>query len=138
MNSEEARQVDAQARERFAYEVSPFNLTHWRSHRDAVLAGQPWRGACADLTSTVLDIATRKNDAAPLSACFRLLVSIDGGPDPDHAVACIRTSDAGFVILGDTTRPGTYLRGTMLHRPHSYNCLVEAGVNPIWRGGVPW
>lgn len=135
---EQARKIDADARRYFTYQAAPFNLTHWRSFRDDVLAGRPWSGACADLTSTVLDIATHMDFGAPLSECFRLLVSIDGSDKPNHMVGCIRMAGTGFAIVGDTTRPGIYPASDMRHRHFEYNCLAEAGTDPVWRGGVPW
>ena len=131
----EARRIDALARLRFRYLVTEFSLLHWRSHADDVLAGKAWSGPCADLTSTVLDLATR--EGAALEDCYRLLVSLSGQHKPDHMVGCILTSDDGFVIVGDTTHK-PYSHSAMTHGPCEYNRLSEAGKDPIWRTGVPW
>lgn len=139
MNREEIDKIDRMCREKFTYSVTNFNLLHWRSHRLAVEAHQPWTGPCGDLTSTVLDFITAGGH--PLEQCYRLLVSIDGAAKPDHIVGCVHTNDAGYLIVGDTTRAGAYTAHAMSHRPMDFNRLSEAGEggqDPLWREGVPW
>lgn len=136
MLKNEADKIDRACREKFTYEVKPFNLLHWRSHLDDALAERDWSGPCGDLVSTVMDALTRR--AAALEDCYRLLVSIEHQEMPDHVVGCVKTSDSGFVIVGDTTRPGAYSHHAMAHRPIDFNRLSEASGDPVWHAGVPW
>lgn len=135
MNKIDANAIDRMCRTRFTYEVKPFNLLHWRSHRAEVELHEGWSGPCGDLTSTVMDFITENT---PLQDCYRLLVSLEHADKPDHIVGCVRTDDAGFVIVGDTARPGAYSCTGMPHRVIEYNRLSEAGANPVWRSGAPW
>lgn len=139
MTFDEVKQIDARARERFSYKVEEFNLLHWRSHADAVRRGEPWHGPCGDLTSTVLDLATNEG-GVPLTECFRIIVGANGGFKADHIVACIKTSDRGYVIFGDTGGP-PYPASRMPHRPLEFNRMDEAGPKHediVWRYRTPW
>lgn len=135
MNIADAKIADHHARQGYTYEATDWELYHWRSHADAVLSNIPWRGPCADLTSTVLDLLTR--NGADLKDCYRLLVSSTGGDKPDHTVGCVLTGDGGMWIVGDTFNEA-YPHHEMQHRGLEYNRLSEAGPNPIWREGNPW
>jgi hypothetical protein len=129
------KKIDAECRRRFTYVVTDFELYHWRSHGDEVLQGKSWEDCCSGLTSTVLDLVTRTGE--PLENCCRLLVGLNTKRSPDHMVGAVLT-EQGWWVVGDTTPLPPYKASSMRHHTFFYNLLSEAGLDPVWRTGVPW
>lgn len=133
MKREQIAALDAKARAHFTYFVD--DVMKWRSHADDVLAGNPWKGYCADLVSTVNDLLGREGELT--KDRYRLLVSTTDRAVPDHTVGAVQCDDGTWLIVGDTNA-AAYPAPQMDYRPIYYNRLSEAGSNPTWRFGVPW
>lgn len=133
MDADQIHGADALARRLFTYRQEPGDT--WRSHADEALRGEAWQGDCDDLASTVLDLLGRQGGAH--EDRYRLIVSSTNGKKADHMVACVRTADGSFRIVGDTFAPD-YPAAAMRHRGLFYNRLSETVPEAIWREGVPW
>lgn len=133
MDAEAIQRWDALARSNWTYYEVPDGVTRlWRSFADDARAGKPWRGDCADLASTVLDLLARAG--TPTSNLYRLEVDSSACGHVDHMIGAT-WDDAGLAwIVGDTFRPA-YPAEQCPHRVIEYQRLDATYVT---RQGAPW
>ncbi len=136
VNAAEIRRWDLAARARYAYAPDAPGTNPWRSFADDVLAGRAWRGQCADLASTVLDLCDRAG--AGLSGQFRLVVIAQGTSTPDHMIAAQVDDASGVWIVGDTFGSEPYPAEDCPHTAVRYQRMEEAMPDNIWHVGAPW
>lgn len=107
------RKADAEARRRFSYKHDPADFDNYRSHADAVIAGQRWQGDCDDLASTVIDLLERRGAARDRL----MLCKVDSTGDGriDHMIAIAIDADGQEWVVGDTFAP-VYVRARCRHR----------------------
>lgn len=96
---------DEAARKKFTYTTDKKQFgteEDWRSHADAVLAGEKWGDDCDGLASTVLDLLARDN--YPTELLYRAMVSSTGTNKIDHFIGIASDKERLFVV-GDTFGP---------------------------------
>lgn len=97
--------ADARARAGLEQGVSHEGEDDWRSYADEALANKPWRGFCANLTATVLDLLVREGyDPRKMWRVEVISDDIPGRAIDVHMVALVEV-DGEYWIVGDTVSP---------------------------------